>query len=233
MGWTGPILSFLGVVFGGVSAYYARVTYRRDRTEEHQGGQAKPNRQYSAGDACGTRLWKYGLAVAACILLAGVLLIIHPGGSSPSASGTRLTQSSRGSTSSGGTITPSPPNLSPSEYMLLWSSSVSISLFDVGGVTFQQNGAVVTFLSDVSYGGTWSTTTGSLDKWNSASTPSPSDCAHEKGVNTADGTTGAIGAKYCYVNTGSPNGPIVVVLTVTGTSQTGVMFDARAWAPNS
>ena len=174
------------------------------------------------------------VAVAAAVVAGIILAIIHFGqGSSVSAGPSGSPNSGGGSSSSGGTVTPSPPNPSPTEYMLLWNRSVAISLFTVDGATFQQNGAVLTFPSDISYGGTWSTTNGSLDEWNSNSTPSPSDCAHEQGVNTANGTTAAIGAKYCYVNTGSPNGPIVVVLTVTGTYQTGVIFDARAWAPKS
>jgi hypothetical protein len=233
MGWTGLILSFLGVLFGGVSAYYAHVTYQHDRVKQHQSGEANPDWRYRSGDARGSRLWKYGLVVGSCILLTGVLLIIHPGGSLPPASGSQSTQHPRGSSSNGATITQSSSSLPSAEYMPLWSTSVSISLFTVGGVTFQQNGAVITFSSDISYGGTWSTTTGSLDEWNSNIAPTPSNCVHEQGVNTAAGTTATIGAKYCYVNTGSPNGPIVVVLAVTGTSQTGVIFNARAWAPKS
>jgi hypothetical protein len=241
MGWT-ELLTFLGVLFGGVSAlfggvsaFYARITFQRDSTKQHKNGEASPDLRYRAGDVHGSRLWKYGVVVGvACILLAGFLLIIHPGVSSPPASGPQPTPSSRGSSSSGGAIPPSSPKLSATEYMPLWNKSVAISLFG-DGVAFQQNGAPLTFLSDITYGGKWGVASGSLDEWISNSTPSPSDCAHEQGVNTANGTAAVMGARYCYVNTGSPNenGPIVVVLTVTGTSQVGVTFDAQAWAPKS
>jgi hypothetical protein len=206
MGWTGTILTFLGVFFGGVSAYYARRTYQHDRAKQHKSGGSNPDWQHRARDVHSSRLWKYGIVVAAFILLAGVLLIIHPGGSSP--------------------------NPSTTGYKHLYNKSETISLFTGGGVTFQRNGAVITFPSDITYTGTWGIASGSLDEWNSNSTPGASDCVHEQGVNTADDTTAVIGARYCYVNSGSSDGSIIVVLTVTGTSQTGVIFDAQVWAPN-
>jgi hypothetical protein len=207
MGWTGTILAFLGVFFGGVSAYYARRTYQHDHAKQHKSGGNNADWQHRARPVHSSRLWKYGIVVAAFTLLAGVLLIIHPGGSSP-------------------------PNPSTTGYKHLYNKSVAISLFTGEGVTFQTNGAVLTFASDIAYTGTWGITSGSLDEWNSSSTPSASDCAHEQGVNTADDTTAVIAAKYCYVNTASSDGSIIAVLTVTGTSQTGVMFDSQVWAPN-
>lgn len=207
MGWIGAAVSFLGVFFAGVSAYLALRTYQHDRAEQHKGGENNPDRQHRAGDAHSSRLWKYGIVLAAFTLLAGALLSKLPGGSSPS-------------------------NRSTSGYNHLYNKSVAISLFTVGGVTFQKDGIVSTFSADITYTGTWGIASGSLDEWNSNSTPSPSDCAHEQGVNTADDTTAVTGARYCYVNSDSSDGSIIAVLTVTGTSGTGVIFDAQVWAPN-
>jgi hypothetical protein len=81
MAWAGLILSFLGVFFGAVSAYYAHITYQRDHAPQH-GGAAYPGSRHTENRR-GSRLWKFGIVAAVFTLAIGVLLIIHPGGSSP------------------------------------------------------------------------------------------------------------------------------------------------------
>ncbi len=169
------------------------------------------------------------VATAAAVVAGIILALIHLGtGSSGPAS------PSDGSSSSGGTTTKPRPNPSPTAYTLLWNQSVELSHSGSDGVVFQQNGAVpIPNVGEIMYDVEWTSLSGSLNIWNYRSMPSPSDCADQQGVNTANSTISAIGDRYCYVNTKSPGGPIVVAITVTGIPQNGIIFDARAWAPKS
>jgi hypothetical protein len=171
------------------------------------------------------------------LIVAGIVGLVHllfessspiPSHPSSSSAGPPLSTGGRSSTTS-----------SPGTgYTLLWQQkSIQVSTNRDPAVTFQQNGPSNSgYPGDLYYdapGNTgWYVWSGSLNIWLHGGTPSPAACSSDTG-HPADNTFTQVGDRYCYVNNGPPNGPIVVAMVVTGISSSYVTFDATAWTPNS
>jgi hypothetical protein len=195
----------------------------------------------SSSDGWGFWAKTFIVGVAVAVVAAIVIAALHIGSGSSNSSSPSVSTTS----SPTGHVTTSPM---AEGYAALWHKSISIDTDGLKGVTFQQNGpAIGASWVDLGYYADtgWGTPTKSLSltEWLTHGAPSAADCASNQshGGKTAFYTIAEVGDEYCFVDNGSPNGPIVVVITVTGISQVaegpiteedGITFYATAWTPN-
>ena len=192
----------------------------------------------SSSDGWGFWAKTFIVGVAIAVVAAIIIAVLHIGSGSSSSSSPSVATGS----SPVGHVTTSPV---AKKYTFLWHRSISIDASGLPGVTFQQNGPAIgaSFL-DLGYytGSGWRTYSGSsLTEWLAHGAPSATDCANNSGGKTAFSTIAEVGDEYCFFDGHSPNGPIVVAITVTGISQAtdgpiidevGITFYATAWTPN-
>jgi hypothetical protein len=185
----------------------------------------------SSSDGWGFWVKTFIVGVAIAVVAAIIIAVLHIGsGSSSSSSPSAATGSSPA-----GQPTTSP---TAKKYTFLWHRSISIDTVGLTGVTFQQNGpAIGASFVDLGYysDSGWATySKSSLTEWLAHEVPSAADCANNSSK-TAFGTLAEVGDEYCFFDGHGPNGPILVVMTVTGISQVevnGITFYATAWAPH-
>jgi hypothetical protein len=192
----------------------------------------------SSSDGWGFWVKTFIVGVAIAVVAAIIIAVLHIGsGSSSSPPPGAATGSSPA-----GQVTTSPI---VKKYTFLWHQSISIDTSGLTGVTFQQNGpAIGASFVDLGYytSSGWRTfSKSSLTEWLTHSAPSATDCANSSGGKTAFSTIAEVGDEYCFFDNHSPNGPIVVAITVTGISQVtdgpiteedSITFYATAWTPN-
>ncbi len=192
----------------------------------------------SESDGWGFWVKTFIVGVAIAVVAAIIIAVLHIGSGSSSSSSPSVATGS----SPSGQVTTSPV---VRKYTFLWHRPITIDTSGLTGVTFQQNGpAVGASFVDLGYytDSGWRTFShSSLTEWLPHGAPSATDCANNSGGKTGFSTTAEVGDEYFFFDGHSPNGPIVVAITVTGISQVtdgpiieeaGITFYATAWTPN-